>query len=504
MAVTTYKNIISNKFNLAPSQLMTLGVSNKNKLSVRDLLSRKLEFSDNGNEVGSINYISKSPKYFIRAKALQSESFLPFITNETAIPIRPQAFINFDLREGDILISKDSNIGEVVILDKDLPNYTISGALYKLPVQENKYYLLAFLKNKYFLNQLGLLVPKGATIRHAKTLFLDCKIPFPNQENKDEVITYVELLTQAIINKEKEIRKKNQQILKKIMKELSENQKNEKFKYKLPNIRKLKKFNRINAGFFSEYFSKNEFIIKNYSFGFSNIKALDFEVSRGQNLQVSCIGKSIYSNNYKKDFYTVIKPKHLSVYGTSLSQEYLGNPKKLKTLKAGDIIFGAEGFGKGRSMVILEDRDKTITNIHGIIINHRKGDISLSIFIKCFLDYLRKVKLIDLYAVGGNGGSLAMKYWYIIPFPDFPKNKQDDIVILYHNPIDYPKSLNLKNFLEEDQKWNKKAGVIELDKSTKKMKEHLNNILDEIVNDETIEVNFCITNRSTRHFSASL
>lgn len=97
MAVTTYKDIIGSKYNLAPSQLMTLGVPNKNKSFVRDLLSRKLEFSDNGNEVGSVNYISKSPKYFIRAKALQKESFLPFLTEETAIPIRPQVFTDFDL-----------------------------------------------------------------------------------------------------------------------------------------------------------------------------------------------------------------------------------------------------------------------------------------------------------------------------------------------------------------------------------------------------------------------
>lgn len=490
MAVTTYKYIIGIKYNLAPSQLMTLGSPNKNMLFVRDLLSRKLEFSDNGNEVGSVNYISRSPKYFIRAKALQKESFLPFLTEETEIPIRPQVFTNFDLKAGDLLISKDSNIGEVVILDKDLPNHTISGALYKLPVQENKYYLFAFLKHKHFLNQLDLLVPKGSTIRHAKTLFLDCKIPFPNQKNKDDVVSYVELLTQAIINKEKGIRKKHQQILDKIEKELLDNQKNEEFEYQQPNLVKLKKYNRINAGFFSEYFSKSEFIIKNYHLGFSNIKNLGFTVSRGQNLQISCIGKSVYSAKYKEGFYTVIKPKHLSIYGTAFSQEYLGNAKKLKTLKAGDIIFGAEGFDKGRSMVILKDKDKTITNIHGITINHKEGDISLSIFIKCFLDYLRKTGMTDLYAVGGNGGSLAMKYWDIIPFPNFPKNKQDQIVGLYHNLTVYPKHLNLKNFLEEDRKWNEKAGIVEIDKSTKRLKKQLNNVLDKIVNDEIVNLEF--------------
>lgn len=30
-----------------------------------------------------------------------------------------------NLKEGDIIISKDSNIGEIVILDKDYPNYML-------------------------------------------------------------------------------------------------------------------------------------------------------------------------------------------------------------------------------------------------------------------------------------------------------------------------------------------------------------------------------------------
>ena len=141
-------------------------------------------------------------------------------------------------------------------------------------------------------------------------------------------------------------------------------------------------------------------------------------------------------------------------------------------------------------MVILKDRDKTITNIHGITINHKEGDISLSIFIKCFLDYLRKTGMTDLYAVGGNGGSLAMKYWDIIPFPNFPKNKQDQIVGLYHNLTGYPKALNFKSFLEEDQKWNKRAGIMEIDKSIKQLKKQLNSVLDKIVNDEIVNLEF--------------
>ncbi len=488
MPNTTYKDIVNNKFNLAPSQLLTLSIKNKNTYYVRELLNRELRNLDKGSEVGSVNYIAKSTKYFVRAKALQKEYFLPVITNESAIPVRPQVFKDMNLKEGDILLSKDSNIGEIIILDKDYPNHTLSGALYKLPVEKNKYYFFAFLKHEYFLNQLDLLVPKGSTIRHAKTLFLDCKIPFPTQKNKDNVIIYVEKITQAIINKEKEIRLKSQNIFDEIEGELLKNQAKKKFNYNFPNIKRLKELNRINAGFFSEYFLKNEFLIKNYINGFNSIKDLGFSISRGQNIQVSCIGKSLYSKSHKKGFYTVIKPKHLSVYGTPFSEEYLGNAKNLKMLKKGDIIFGAEGFEKGRSIVIMEDRKKTITNIHGITINHKAGDMKLSIFVKCFLDYLRAVKLIDIYAVGGNGGSLAMKYWDIIPFPKFPDKKQSDIVKLYSNPYKNIANFDGDDFLEDDKKWNKKVGIVELDCSVKELKKRLNKVLNQIVNDEKVNL----------------
>ena len=64
-----------------------------------------------------------------------------------------------------------------------------------------KFYLLAFIKHNIFREQLDFMVPKGATIRHAKTMFLDCKIPMPNH-NTENIIKFVEFLTQAIINKE--------------------------------------------------------------------------------------------------------------------------------------------------------------------------------------------------------------------------------------------------------------------------------------------------------------
>ena len=182
-----FNSIIEKDYTLSSSQYMDLIMPNENFLFVKDFLKRDLQRKDLGVEVGSLNYIGQSTHYFIRTKALQSHSFLPEITPETALPIMPNTFVKMNLQEGDILISKDSNIGEVVILDKDYPNFMLSSAIYRLPILKNKYYLLAFIKHSIFREQLDFMVPKGATIRHAKTMFLDCKIPMPN-ENAEKVI----------------------------------------------------------------------------------------------------------------------------------------------------------------------------------------------------------------------------------------------------------------------------------------------------------------------------
>jgi type I restriction enzyme S subunit len=490
MARTSFNQMLNLRSIFAPSQLEILDIPNKNTKPLNDLLSRPLKSSDKGMEVGSSCYISKSSHYFIRAKALQDYSFLPFWNNETKIPIIPSSYTEYNLKKGDVIISKDSNIGEVIILDKNYPNHMISGALYKLPITEYKYYILSFIKHSYFRKQLDLLVPKGSTIRHAKTMFLECKIPFPKSKNKDQVIKFIELLTKSIIEKEIAIRERSEAIFEIISKELADNQKKDNFVYKNPTLSDIKSIKRINAGIFSEYFKSQEFLIKNYKNGFSNIAKLGFNVSRGQNLQITCIGESIHSRSKKENFYTVIKPKNISIYGTAMNEEYLGNSNFLKTLKKGDIIFGAEGFEKGRSLVIFEDKEKTITNIHGITLNHETNDMNLSIFVKCFLDYLRNNNLIDLYAVGGNGGSLAMKYWAVIPIPNFPEGVKKKIICLYSQPTEFSKKISLENFEKEDERFNNSAGIRELDIALRKLKSELNNVLNNIINDQEMVPNF--------------
>lgn len=488
----SFKECKKNNFKLSSSLYTKFTMKNNHSKPVSEFLSRKLTNSDLGTEIGSLSYIDKSTHYFLRTKALQEHSLIPQIARESALPMRPADFENMNLKKGDLLISKDSNIGEIVILDKDYPNYMPSSAIYRLPVENKwKYYLLAMLKHDIFREQLDAVVPKGATIRHAKTLFLNCLIPLPNK-NEKKVVEFVSVLTKAIVKKEILIQKRYEKALSLIENELQENQSRKKFLYQLPMYSEIIESKRLDTSLYSEYFQKEIFKIENYKNGSRNIYELGYDLSRGQNLQISNIGHSIYATEHVKNFYTLVLPKFLSKYGTIENVEYLGNKNSLKTLKQGDLIFGAEGFEKGRSIVVLEEQDKVITNIHGITIQHEEKDINLSIFVKLFLDYLRNKGLIDLYAVGGNGGSLAKKYWDSIPFPMFPKEKRLEIVRMYHNctcAYNY-KNFTLDNFATEDTLINENAGIYELDKSLKHLKVILNKTIEKIVNDEDVKIDF--------------
>ena len=485
------QDVVNNNYTLSSSQYLKLILPNDNYMYVRDFLSRPLSRKDLGIEVGSLNYTEKSPFHFIRTKALQEHSFLLDINKESVLQVKPSEFNQMNLKSEDLIISKDSNIGEIAILDKDYPHCMLSGALYRLPVRcEWKYYLLSFIKHPIFREQLDFMVPKGATIRHAKTKFLDCIIPLPNR-NRSDVIKYVSFLTKAIIEKEKNIKQRHETIKLIIEKELLTNQNENVFKYSFPTFNDIMKYNRIDTNIYCEKFKEEFFIIHNYKDGYKNIEQLGFKLSRGQNLQLSNIGKSIYAKKKYNNFYTLILPKFLSKYGTVNEVQYLGNKNSLKTLNKGDLIFGAEGFEKGRSIVIVEEQENAITNIHGITIQQNVPNLNKAIFIKCFLDYLRERGLIDLFAVGGNGGSLAQKYWHYIPFPNFPDEKQKEIATLYHKDIAYNLcDVTLDNFIELDDYYNLNAGIYELDKTKKILTERLNKTIDDIINCRNVDIVF--------------
>ena len=487
----SFTHIVEKDYTLSSSQYMDLVMPNENFLFIRDFLSRPLQRKDLGVEIGSLNYIGKSTHYFLRTRALQSHTFLPEISSETALPIMPSSFVRMNLKKGDLIISKDSNIGEIVILDKDYPNFMLSGALYKLPVTEKKYYLLAFIKHNIFREQLDFMVPKGATIRHAKTLFLDCKIPMPNH-NTENTIKFIELLTEAIINKENLIKQRHINILDSVKDELLENQESNKFKYDFPKIEDLNFHNRLDATFHSIKHKRLMFPTINYKNGFAPLTEQGLQLKPGPSLEIKILEIRVDSEKYINGFYRLITPKQILNYGVTDNEQFIGTPKQIPTIQYGDILFGESG--TGRTMVYLDRNTNTINNAHAHILRPKEEECTLekAITIRCIMQYYKEIGIIDCLTVGGNGGHLSPSYFDRVYIPNFPEEKQKEIALLYHNPnsVYQADTFTLDNFLLQDSAFNDKAGLYELDKTAKQLKAILNNSIDNIANDKEVTIKF--------------
>ncbi|MFZ7305417.1 hypothetical protein [Avibacterium avium] len=481
----SYNDIVECDFSLSSSRHKKFEIANQNCKLVKEFLTRALSRKDLGVEVGSANYIGQSSHYFLRTKALQDHSYLPEITPETALPIMPSSFVKMNLKAGDLIISKDSNIGEIVILDKDYPNMMLSGALYKLPVSQYKYYLLAMMKHAIFREQLDFIVPKGATIRHAKTLFLDCKIPMPN-ENADNVIQFVENLTQAIVNKQRLIKERHQAILALIEKELLDNQKDNTFSFNLPTIKEIENVGRLDTGIYSRQFKEITFKIQNYRHGMFFIEK--DKIHGGSTPDIRYIGNS-------KDLkYRWVTPTICSDFGV-LSEERLNLAGKnninsdcivlVNRTSKGGIgeyvgiagFYKFQDFGEGhhnQGMYRVTDYDETQL-----------------LFMLAFLNCSIMRKFCADLSVGSKMKELKIEQILQIPFPNFPTEKQQEISKLYHNPIIYDvKNATLDNFLALDDEFNSQAGIYELDNTAKQLQAILNQAIESIIENKPVDMKF--------------
>ena len=135
-----------------------------------------------------------------------------------------------------------------------------------------------------------------------------------------------------------------------------------------------------------------------------------------------------------------------------------------------------------------------INNAHAHILRPKEGVCTLekAITIRCIMQYYKEIGIIDCLTVGGNGGHLSPSYFDRVYIPNFPEEKQEEIALLYHNPesIYQSDTFMLDNFLEKDNAFNEKAGIYELDKTAKQLKDILNKAIDDIANDREVEICF--------------
>ena len=395
---------------------------------------------DKGGDPGSMYYLETSTHHFIRTKALQAHSYLINSKGGAITPINPRVFEDMALTDGDILLSKDSNVGEFAMIDGDnWRNYTLSGGIVRLRPRPsiNRHYLFAFLKHELFKGELLSMVPRGATIAHANELWLDCRIPFPAQRDADDVIAYVAALTEAIVDKERAIRARNDKIHAQIDTELAVNRA-DTFRYQYPTREEIAGLGRFDAAIYSREYKSKIARIRNYRRGYETPTAAGFTITPGPSLEIKLLQTRLDSDAPKPGFYELLIPANISEYGTMDAVTSLGTARKLPLLRAGEILFGEAGFHKGRSIVLIDERERATTNAHGLYARRSDGNLARSIFFRCILNWYRSQRLIDLMAVGGSGGHFSPDYFDFVLIPKFSEVLQRQICDLYHNPTPPP------------------------------------------------------------------
>jgi len=485
------KDLCEKDCSFSPGLYRKVVVPTSQVQKLKDLLDFSHPF-DKGSEPGSLWYMSRSTHFFVRTKALQEHSYLLYPKGDSIIPINPRVFEDFNLSAGDILMSKDSNIGECATVDGDsYKNHMFSGGIVRLHPATDRYYLIAFLKHPIFKLQLEAMVARAATIAHAKTLWLDCVIPFPSQENSGGVVQYVSVLAQAIIDKEITIRQRDGEISRLINEELDVNgTPGSAFVYSYPTTLEIQKRARLDAVIYDREYKQKIHRILNYKFGTCTPSEMGFTITPGPSLEIKILGTRLDSDVPKPGFYKLVLPTNISEYGTLNVIQYLGTARKLPLLKQGDIVFGEAGFHKGRSLVLIDAEQRCTTNAHGLYARHSDADLVKSIFFRCIFNWYRNMRLIDIVAVGGSGGHLSLTYFdELIRLPRFSEAKQLAIAGLYHTPAPRPlEALTLDNFVDWHRRWNSALGIWELDREIKVLQRALSEVQEQIIQGKKVSV----------------
>lgn len=499
------ESIQKHDYSLSPMQYRIIVIKNSNVKTIEELLEGELV---SGTEVGSLAYTKINSSYvFLRTKTCQEDTYqLELNIPDSFEYIKPNDYFankgkNDErvVKKNDLLFVTGGNVGEVVIA-QDLHKTIFSSHFIKIPIDTYKFYIFAFLKNDFGKEQANFapVGAIGALDTFSKDTLLSIKIPFPNQSNSNEVIKYIEFLVDAIINREAEIKRKDQLISSLIEMELLKNQRENTYSYDQPSFDEIIKTDyRLETGMYTREFKEMNYLLNNYQYGCQSLSDLDYDYFRGQNLQFSSIGKSVYSSTPKNGFYQLLLSSYISEYATIIKYEYLGNSKKLKEIEKGDVILSCRGVQFGRVCVFCEEIKNTITNIDNFHIRNVNSKVEHKIFISLFLNHLRKKGHLHRIAITGSGANSLTKYQFnLLKIPNFPNSKIEDIADLFYNPPNLMDvSVDVNNFKQKDDSIVRGSGIFQLDKQIKMLKERIKEVVTNIIDDETVEINFNFLNK---------
>jgi hypothetical protein len=480
------EQIRGNRCSFSPGHYSDVHVATPEVRLVRDLLDADEPY-DGGAEPGSGAYVDRSTKHLIRTKALQRESWLVYPKGDAIVPINPLSWHDQRLAVDDILLSKDSNVGEVAVLDAaHATGHMRSGGVLRLNPNCNRWYLFAFLKHPSFVSQVKAATPRGATIRHAGERWLECKIPLPRQTNAEQVMEYVGDLARCIVEKERAIRARSEQTFSIVDDELRRRSTGPPT-HTMPTLAAIKRHGRFDAAIYDRAYSDAIALVDAYEHGSESPSSAGFTVSPGPSLELKIIKTREDAEEWRPGLYTLLLPKNLSEYGTVNRWQWLGTAKSLPLLEHGDVVFGEAGFHKGRSVVLLEAPAKCTTNAHGIYARHDRRDLEAAIVFRAIFHWYRESGLIDLIAVGGSGGHLSPSYFdEYIRLPKFPATIRRRLTQCYAARARAPIPIGPRDLIRRHARRNSRLGTWHLEGERQALLAHLRDLQAGILRGERV------------------
>lgn len=477
--LTTKKNSLFNSKSLSPYSYRMINYKNTNVEVLQNLLVENKK----GFEPGSDNYISFSENYFIRIGDMSDNDFI-ITQNKNTIKIKPPVITKSLLKKGDICYQTASNVGNVCIYDGKDAYY--NSHIRKLSFKKDKFYIFAFLKSSFCRNQVDI----GGSIKgvdnFSEAYLLNTFIPYPTQKHNDnpkDVEKLVSLITQNIIDKEEQIKLKNQLIDSQIEKELKENQKSTALQYSYPKLSELKKENRLDTGLYEKSYKLNYSLIETYSNGYFPIPVEKFKSGSTPKVRIF--------NGTKYD-YRWVTPTDIEDVGFYKPVEKISMPTAYNLKKDAILFINRTSRGKKGEYVGIScyyDYEYYGQGHHNQGI-YRVESFSKSekLFIVAFMNSTIMRKICGNATIGSKMKEMKSYDFSKLIFPNFPKEKQKEIAKSYYNKVDALTNISLDNYLTEHKKRNKKLGIFQLNMEIFELKEKLENLVDKIVMDEKIDI----------------
>lgn len=393
----------------------------------------------------------------------------------------------------DVLIStvRTYRRGIGVVTDPDGPDLVATKAILVLNgvtdcAPLSLPYIFSFLRTDFFVEQVWSLLHRGVYPRMDTGALGRIFIPIAADPRTR---SYVAALSEAIAEKERAIRDGNAILLGTIADELATHQSTRAFSYSYPTLSELLAQRRLDAAIYSSEYKSKIWLVRNYSRGYRTPTEAGFIVKPGPSLEIKILRTRIDSEIPKPGFYQLLIPANISEYGTMNKITWLGTAKKLPLLKQGDVLFGEAGFGKGRTIVLIDELENATTNAHGLFARRADSDLAEAIFFRCIFHWYRSVRLIDLMAVGGSGGHFSPEYFDALLIPRFPDELKKRIVKLYHSSTTKTvKPPSLTNFVEYHRSRNAELGIWQLAAEMKALQAELSSVQESIIQGKSVSI----------------